>query len=139
MRCRLRHAAYWALDDDNLHTCFCVFRIRQESNPTIAIYNASVVKIYNAISSLVCFENKNNFFAVRKNAIANCNENNFFLQKTSFLEVFLFTFGRPVKLPKTFFRIFICQQYVLPYFCQKNYLQNCIYRFFFPRNIPSFM
>jgi hypothetical protein len=31
------------------------------SNPTIASYNASAVKIYNATSSLERFENKTNF------------------------------------------------------------------------------
>jgi glutathione S-transferase len=32
------------------------------ANPTILNYNASVVKIYNALSSLARFENKNIFF-----------------------------------------------------------------------------
>jgi hypothetical protein len=31
------------------------------ANPTTPSYNASVVKIYNAMSSLVCFEIKNIF------------------------------------------------------------------------------
>jgi hypothetical protein len=35
-------------------------------NPTIVSYNASAVKIYNATSSLVCFENKNIFFCLKK-------------------------------------------------------------------------
>jgi hypothetical protein len=35
-------------------------------NPTIASCNASAVKIYNATSSLVRFENKNIFFATNK-------------------------------------------------------------------------
>jgi hypothetical protein len=36
------------------------------ANPTICIYNASVVKIQNATSSLVHFENKNTFFYFEK-------------------------------------------------------------------------
>jgi hypothetical protein len=36
------------------------------SNPTIASYNASAVKIYSATSSLVRFENKNIFFYFKK-------------------------------------------------------------------------
>jgi hypothetical protein len=32
------------------------------ANPTIVFYNAGAVKIYNATSSLVRFENKNIFF-----------------------------------------------------------------------------
>jgi hypothetical protein len=39
------------------------------ANPTIASYNASAVKIHNASSSLVRFENKNIFFCL-KNALA---------------------------------------------------------------------
>jgi hypothetical protein len=35
-------------------------------NPTIVSYNASAVKIYNATSSLVRFENKNIFFCLEK-------------------------------------------------------------------------
>jgi hypothetical protein len=40
------------------------------ANPTTVSYNASVVKIYNATSSLVRFENKIVFIYVRKNALA---------------------------------------------------------------------
>jgi hypothetical protein len=36
------------------------------ANPTIAIYNASAVKIYNAKSSLLRFENGNIFFYLKK-------------------------------------------------------------------------
>jgi hypothetical protein len=36
------------------------------TNPTIVTYNASTVEIYNATSSLVYFENKNNFFCFEK-------------------------------------------------------------------------
>jgi hypothetical protein len=49
-----------------------VSRIGSWSHPTTAIYHASTVKIYNAKSSQVRFENKNIFFYVctLKNAIA---------------------------------------------------------------------
>jgi hypothetical protein len=36
------------------------------ANPTIASYNASAVKIYNATSSLLRFENENNFYKFEK-------------------------------------------------------------------------
>jgi hypothetical protein len=36
------------------------------ANPTIAIYNAVVVKIYNATSSLACFESKSIFFQLKR-------------------------------------------------------------------------
>jgi hypothetical protein len=36
------------------------------ANPTIVIYNASVVKIYNTTNSLVRFENKNILFLILK-------------------------------------------------------------------------
>jgi hypothetical protein len=36
------------------------------ANPTIASYNASAVKIYNATSSLVRFANKNIFLCIEK-------------------------------------------------------------------------
>jgi hypothetical protein len=36
-------------------------RLDTGANPTIVSYNASVVEAYNATSSLVRFENKNNF------------------------------------------------------------------------------
>jgi hypothetical protein len=46
---------------------------RSQYNPTIASYNASAVKIYNATSGLVGFENKTkNRFTVR-NALAYYN------------------------------------------------------------------
>jgi hypothetical protein len=41
-------------------------------NPTIAIYNASVVNFYNATGSLARFENKN-IFSSLKNALAYYN------------------------------------------------------------------
>jgi hypothetical protein len=41
-----------------------------EANPTIVNYNAIVVKIYNATSSLVLFENKIIFFYFEKSALA---------------------------------------------------------------------
>jgi hypothetical protein len=42
--------------------------------PAIVCYNASGVKIYNATSSLVCFENKNTYFLLLlKNALAYYN------------------------------------------------------------------
>jgi hypothetical protein len=40
------------------------------SYPTIASYNASAVKIYNASSSPLRFENKNIFSFTKKNALA---------------------------------------------------------------------
>jgi hypothetical protein len=43
----------------------CLFDL-SGANPTIASYNASVVKTYNAMSSLVRFENKNDFFYFEK-------------------------------------------------------------------------
>jgi hypothetical protein len=48
--------------------CACTFvgtwyvRLAPGPNPTIVSYNASAVKVYNAKSSLVRFENKNIFF-----------------------------------------------------------------------------
>jgi hypothetical protein len=40
------------------------------ANPTIASYNANDVKIYNATSSLVRFENKHVTSTLKKNALA---------------------------------------------------------------------
>jgi hypothetical protein len=40
------------------------------SNPTIVSYSASVVKIYNATSSLLRFENKTIFFNLKKTHLA---------------------------------------------------------------------
>jgi hypothetical protein len=40
------------------------------ANPTIVSYNASAVKIYNATSNLVRFENKNCFQLLPKNGLA---------------------------------------------------------------------
>jgi hypothetical protein len=42
------------------------------ANPTIAIYNASVVKSYNATNSIARFQNKN-YFSILKNALAYYN------------------------------------------------------------------
>jgi hypothetical protein len=39
-----------------------------EANPTIVSYNASAVKIYNATSSQVRFENKSLFYKLEKRA-----------------------------------------------------------------------
>jgi hypothetical protein len=36
------------------------------ADPSIVSYNASAVKIYNTIISLVCFENKINFYKLEK-------------------------------------------------------------------------
>jgi hypothetical protein len=43
------------------------------ANPTITSYNDSPVKMYNATSSLVRFENQNIFFYFGKNVLAYCN------------------------------------------------------------------
>jgi hypothetical protein len=43
------------------------------TNPTIAIYNASVVNFHNATGSLARFENKNIFFSTLKNAVGYYN------------------------------------------------------------------
>jgi hypothetical protein len=40
--------------------------VNSGANPTIASYNASVVKFYNATDSLECFENKIIFFYFEK-------------------------------------------------------------------------
>jgi hypothetical protein len=48
-------------------------KCKHGANPTIASYNASVVKFYNATGSLARFENKNIFFSSLKNAIAYYN------------------------------------------------------------------
>jgi hypothetical protein len=48
------------------------FYINPGANPTIASYNASVVNFYNAMGSLVRFENKNIIFYF-KNALAYYN------------------------------------------------------------------
>jgi hypothetical protein len=48
----------------SLSLFFCVSS--PGANPTTVSYNASVVKIYNATSSLVRFENKNIFFYFEK-------------------------------------------------------------------------
>jgi hypothetical protein len=37
----------------------CFIKLTPRSHPTIVSYNAGVVEMYNATSSLVCFENKN--------------------------------------------------------------------------------
>jgi hypothetical protein len=44
-----------------------------EPNPTTAIYNASAVKIYDALSSLVHYENNKYFLHLEKNALAYYN------------------------------------------------------------------
>jgi hypothetical protein len=51
----------------------CIGTRQPGANLTIASYNASAVKIYNATSSLVRFESKNTFFGISKNALAYCN------------------------------------------------------------------
>jgi hypothetical protein len=43
------------------------------ANPTNALYNASAVKTYNSMSSLVRFERKKIFFPTFKNALAHYN------------------------------------------------------------------
>jgi hypothetical protein len=43
------------------------------ANPTIVIYNASVVNFYNATGSLVRYENKKKFYSTFKNALAYYN------------------------------------------------------------------
>jgi hypothetical protein len=45
--------------------CSWALRVRSGANPTIASYNTSAVKIYNATSSLVRFENKKMYFEKR--------------------------------------------------------------------------
>jgi hypothetical protein len=40
------------------------------ANPTIVSYNGNAVKIHNATSSLLLFENKNTFLFFEKNALA---------------------------------------------------------------------
>jgi hypothetical protein len=39
------------------------FRIQSGANPTIASYNASVVKIYSAVNSMARFSTKKNIFS----------------------------------------------------------------------------
>jgi hypothetical protein len=45
---------------------FLRYNLHIGANPTIAIYNASAVKIYNATSSLVRFEDTNILFFIEK-------------------------------------------------------------------------
>jgi hypothetical protein len=50
------------------------FKIYPDAIPTVVSYNASTIKIYNATSSLVRFENKKVFFHFeRNNALAYYN------------------------------------------------------------------
>jgi hypothetical protein len=42
----------------------CVVVVNSEADPTIEIYNTSVVKIYNAMSSLVRFEKNFSFYVL---------------------------------------------------------------------------
>jgi hypothetical protein len=59
----------WKLAELNNVTCFCPIQALATTpgaNPTIASYNASVVKIYTTTCSLVRFEIKENFFNFEK-------------------------------------------------------------------------